>query len=230
MGNPINKYYDLERSAEAARNGTHRNLVGGFWDELGLLQFDFAKNRGLSPDHYVLDIGCGCLRGGVHFVHYLTPGHYYGIDLSQDLLDVGYDVELSRLKLQTKLPRKNLACDAEFDAGQFGVTFDIVIAVSLFTHLPFEHVRLCLTKLANVVRQGGIIYATIFHCPHDHDWLQPLEHSPGSMISHSSRDPYHYRTEDVSRLVAGLPWRVDFIGDWHHPRDQSMIMFTRTGS
>ena len=58
----------------------HRELVGGLWEELGVLQFEFLVKRGLKPHHRLLDVGCGALRGGVHFVRYLDPGCYHGID------------------------------------------------------------------------------------------------------------------------------------------------------
>ena len=44
----------------------HREYVGGLWDEMGKLQFDFMVSQGLSPEHTMLDIACGALRGGVH--------------------------------------------------------------------------------------------------------------------------------------------------------------------
>ena len=46
----------------------HREAVGGLWEEMRRLQFDFLANQGLKPDHKLLDIGCGSMRGGVHFV------------------------------------------------------------------------------------------------------------------------------------------------------------------
>jgi hypothetical protein len=35
---------------------------------MGRLQFDFVANQGLKPDHKLLDIGSGSMRGGAHFV------------------------------------------------------------------------------------------------------------------------------------------------------------------
>ena len=67
----------------------HRQMVGGLWDEMGQLQFDFLVRQGLSPEHRLLDIACGCLRGGVHFVRYLQPGNYYGVDVNAPLLERG---------------------------------------------------------------------------------------------------------------------------------------------
>ncbi len=34
----------------------------------------------------MLDIGCGNLRAGWRFIDYLEAGHYYGIDISPDIL------------------------------------------------------------------------------------------------------------------------------------------------
>lgn len=42
----------------------HRIAVGGMWDEIGKLQFEFMVKQGLKPHHKFLDIGCGSLRGG----------------------------------------------------------------------------------------------------------------------------------------------------------------------
>lgn len=42
----------------------HREYVGGMWDEIGKLQFNFLLSRGLRPEHVFLDIACGPLGGG----------------------------------------------------------------------------------------------------------------------------------------------------------------------
>src|ERR1700678_1283527 len=42
----------------------HREYVGGLWEVIGKLQFDFLISRGLKPEHVFLDIACGPLRGG----------------------------------------------------------------------------------------------------------------------------------------------------------------------
>ena len=53
--------------------------IGGMWEEIGQLQFDYLRNDGLRPDHSMLDIGCGTLRGGRHFIAWLSPGKYTGL-------------------------------------------------------------------------------------------------------------------------------------------------------
>lgn len=73
-----------------------RDAVGGLWDEVGDLQFNFLVAQGLKPEHSFLDVGCGCLRGGVRFLKYLDDGNYHGIDAQQALLDAGVHTEMPR--------------------------------------------------------------------------------------------------------------------------------------
>ena len=52
----------------------HREYVGGMWESIGRLQFDFLINQGMKPESILLDIACGCLRLGVHAIPYLNKG------------------------------------------------------------------------------------------------------------------------------------------------------------
>jgi len=115
----------------------HRRTVRGtdaFWDSLGKLQLDYLVEQGLKPEHYVLDVGCGPLRAGVHFIGYLEPGHYAGIDKRGDTLMRARDVELPRYGLADKNP--NILVNGAFEFTKLGQTFDYAIAQSVFTHLP----------------------------------------------------------------------------------------------
>ena len=62
---------DREEGEHVIANIGHRTYVGGLWDELGLLQFQFLLEMGLKPSDCLFDIGCGSLRGGRHFIKYL---------------------------------------------------------------------------------------------------------------------------------------------------------------
>jgi hypothetical protein len=225
----ISPYYDLKRSKNSVKQGGHRALVGGMWDEIGQLQFNALVNDGLVPTDKLLDFGCGCLRGGVYFVDYLEPDNYYGIDISEELLNVGYEVELAGLNLQHKLPRENLLTNGDFDSKSFGVKFDAVLALSLFTHLPFNHIRLCLARLQVSVRSGAKFYATVFTPPVGGDWTEPVSHTPGGITTYPDRNPYHYTWNDLEYCCRGLSWRLEQLKEWNHPRDQWLAIFVRTG-
>ena len=211
----------------AAANLEHRELVGGLWDEIGRLQYEFLLDAGLQRRDLLLDIGCGCLRGGVHFIRYLEPGNYFGVDANPFLLDVGYDIELRTLRLQDRMPRSNLVCMADFDFERLGRRFDFAIAHSLFTHLTFNSIRRCLQRLADVMIGGGRFYATFFELPPSENLTLAYTHDPGSVVTFDANDPYHYKVADFRYAVEDLPWRVNYIGRWGHPRAQNMLEFAR---
>lgn len=214
--------------AEFVNTSRHRDVIGGMWEEIGQLQLDFLRHAGLEPDHALLDVGCGSLRGGVHFVKYLAPDHYYGIDINQPLLDAGYEKEIVPLGLAGRLPRENLARVDDFDATRFGRIFDFVLAVSVFTHINWCRVRQCLDRLVEATRPGSVFYATYFALPEDARPGAPLAHPPAGITTHGHSDPFHYRFSDFRQAARALPWKVENIGEWGHPRGQKMLAFTRT--
>ena len=64
-------------------------------------QIKFLKEMGLMPEDYLLDLGCGTLRGGIPIIRYLEKGHYYGIEILPDVLEEGKK-ELLASKLTDK--------------------------------------------------------------------------------------------------------------------------------
>ena len=220
-------YSDTARIAAGVSAGRHRDLVGGLWSAVGPLQLAFLRAQGLQPHHKLLDVGCGALRGGVRFAGYLDAGNYFGVDISQELLDAGYDIELAAAGLQDRVPRRNLLCNGEFELNAFGECFDMAIAQSLFTHLSFNRIRQCLERLAPVVKPGGVFYATFFERPHGAPASEPIRHEPSGIVTFGERDPYHYSVADFGHAARDLPWSLRLIGDWGHPRAQRMLTFTR---
>jgi len=221
------RHEDRSFTPEELAAGAHREQVGGLWDTMGELQLSFLRVHGLRPGMKLLDLGCGCLRGGVRLVAYLDPGNYFGIDSSPALLAAGYHVELVRYGLQARLPNANLLQDENFAARRFGVTFDMVIAQSLFSHLPWNSIRRCLAEMAVVLEPGAAFFATFFECPAERPaavtWIQ----QPGGVTTYLDRDPYHYRLVDLAACAEGLPWRCEGLGEWGHPRGQRMARFER---
>jgi cyclopropane fatty-acyl-phospholipid synthase-like methyltransferase len=220
-------YDDNAAIAASVADGRHREIVGGLWDEIGALQFEFLKHHGLNPHDHLLDIGCDSLRGGVHFAAYLHPAHYWGIDSNKSLLDAGYNVELMRLGLTVRVPRVNLLCDDEFSFEKFGRSFDVAVAQSVFTHLSANRIRLCLSRLAQVMPVGAKLFVTYFEAPEKHPIGEPLPHAIGGTTSFAYKDPFHYRLSDIEEMVGDLPWRVAWCGKWNHPRDQRMLIIER---
>ncbi len=200
-----------------------RGLVGGMWDEVGRLQFDYLVSQGLRPEHRLLDVGCGCLRAGVYFIPYLADGHYYGIDKNESLLEAGRRVEMVDSGLASR--QVHLLCRDDFDCSGFGQRFNVAIAQSVFTHLPWNSILRCLVEIQAVLAPDGKFYATFFEDTDGSHKTSVMEHDPGGIVTHPDNDPYHYEFsvfEDLARR-AGL--EAEYIGGWNHPRAQRLMVF-----
>ena len=219
----VNSYGRQLTPAEISANA-HRDFVGGMWDEIGGLQLAFMRSRGLQPAHRMVDVGCGALRGGVHFVRYLEPGRYHGLDVNASLIEAGRK-ELRDAGLGDR--DAQLLVSDRFELDRFGTSFDYAIAVSVFTHLPANHITVCLHRIAGVLNPGGCFYASYFNAP-SRAHLAPIEHPPAGIVTQFDRDPYHYSLDEL-RWMAPAQLSVEHLGDWGHPRGQSMVAFRRNG-
>ena len=219
----INVYnaYGLQLTDTEISLNVHREFVGGMWDEIGVLQLNFLQQHGLMPDHHLLDVGCGALRGGVHFIRYLEAGHYCGIDINASLIAAG-EKELEPENLLVKHP--NLLVNEQFEFGRFGRTFDYAMAVSVFTHLPMNHIVRCLAEIRKALGNGGLFFATFFESPAAAH-LEPITHTPGSVKTNYDKDPFHYSFEEFQWMAQIADMRVELTGEWDHPRDQRMLSF-----
>jgi hypothetical protein len=203
----------IHHGAPGIRQVGHRDYVGGLWDVLGRLQFDFLLAQGLRPHHYLLDIGCGCLRGGVHFIRYLEPGHYLGIDKEPALLEAGVARELGRDLFESRRPR--LLASADFDFAQFGQLVDFALAQSVFTHLPPPHIRACLGRLRPCTGPGGCFFATFFESPRP-------RRNPDVPHDHGF---FAYTRRQMEEFGSTCGWQAEYVGAWDHPRHQMMMLY-----
>jgi SAM-dependent methyltransferase len=205
----------IPHGTEGVRLAGHRHYVGGRWDEMGRLQFEFLKSQGLKPEHVLLDIACGSLRAGVHLIPYLDAGHYLGIDKEASLIDAGIRHELGRRTVKRKRPQ--FAVSADFDFTAFDKRPDIAVAQSLFTHLPPSVIDDCFRKLREFIRPGGRFFATYFESASSEAVVNPEQ-------AHDHRSFLYHRRE-IEAFGERNGWRAEFIGDWGHPRGQVIVCY-----
>ena len=203
----------------------HRDHIGGLWDIVGKLQFDFLLSKGLKPHHFILDVGCGCLRGGVHFINYLDKGHYYGVDNNREIIEIGAKVELRKNRLFYKKPNLFISCD--FNFTPLNKKFDFILAQSVFTHLNLNDILLCLINIEKVLKDEGTFFATFFENYKGFKYTKPLKLIRDQGVTFFNKDGFHYDFRIFSALCSLLDLRVDYIGEWNHPRGQKMMSFRK---
>jgi len=214
--------YRRELTQEEINEKTYRGFVGGMWDEIGKLQLSFLQIQGLKPDHYLLDVGCGALRGGIQFARYLDTSHYYGIDMNASLIESGY-IELKEQDLNEK--KSHLLINDKFNVSSFGISFDYAIAQSVFTHLPMNDIIRCLKETSKVMKPDGMFFATFFEAPTT-AYLDQITHTRGDITTNYDKDPFHYSFEEFQWMAKITGLSVELIGEWQHPRSQQMLVFS----
>lgn len=116
-----------------------------------------AERHGPSTDGAeVLDFGCGCGRVARHMMT-ATGANVSGTDLNPRL--AGW--------CRRNLPGVWLDNGAEPPLDFADGAFDLVYALSVFTHLYDEGARAWLAELARVTRPGGLALLTVFDAEND---------------------------------------------------------------
>jgi SAM-dependent methyltransferase len=204
----------------------HRRTIGNFemWDELGQLQFDFMVDKGLKPEHKLLDVGCGPLRGGIKFIQYLEPGNYYGVDKREDVIDESIRLEVPANGLEPRRP--TLRAIGDFGFHRLGTKFEFALAQSVFTHLPLNAIIRCLVNMDDALVEGGVFYATFFLNEEGRKNLDDI-HQTDQVVTHFDRDFYHYDVASMEWACEGTGLVPEYLGGWNNPRNSKMMSFTK---
>jgi len=204
-------YLDAYTAHTDARiaEGDAQRAIGGSWEEMGKLQFDFLVKKGLKPHHTMLDIGCGTLRGGRHFIKYLDAGKYAGFDISAKAIEYGKQLA-QKEGLADKAPqlfvseKKNL----KFEELK-GKTFDFILAQSVLTHLPPEPIEECFENIGKVMDKNSVFYFT---------------HFGGSRYQHFSIEDFRYPFSHFQSLADECGFSVkDCSSEYPHLIGQKMV-------
>jgi SAM-dependent methyltransferase len=184
------------------------------YDLMGATQFRLLTTLGLREHHRLLDFGCGSLRAGRLLIPYLLPGHYYGIEPNSWLIEdaIAREIGQDQIRLRHPVFRAN----ADFSADGFGVTFDFILAQSIFSHTGRAQIAHALASFQRNLAQDGLVLATFVDARERHapeftgdGWAYP--------------DVTVYREETVAALIrdAGL---LPLALPWYHPRQRWYAM------
>lgn len=190
--------------------------IGGLWEQMGQKQFDFLVSEGMQHHHTMLDVGCGTLRGGQHFIRYLDRGHYSGFDISAGAIKKAREL-VEREKLSEKQPelRVNQAKDLKFRDYQ-GKTFDFILAQSVFSHLMEDHIEEAFQNVAGIMQPHSKFYFT-FHI--------------GEHYQRRSNTDFQYPLSFFQGLAEKYQLSLaDRSSDYAHPRGQAMVRLSVRGT
>lgn len=176
----------MEKTAETLKKGkAHptlgRNIIDhADWWTAGAATFaHYMKLFPISQSSKVIDYGCGSLRVGAHFIRFLDPGRYFGLELAKGLYEMGEEVIGPEL-IAEKKPRLGLIeTPAVEEAIAFGADFIYSTAVAFHVH-PEEMPLYCANLIKLAAKPGATLFfdAKISETPlryRERSWSWPME-------------------------------------------------------
>jgi SAM-dependent methyltransferase len=182
------------------------------WIEFGQMQHDYLVKQGLEPADRMLEIGCGNLRAGRLFIKYLEAGHYYGVDISPEILLSAQQV-IEEDRLQEKVPQLMLVSDLTFRFLPSRY-FNVVNANSVFTHCPIDIIEECIANVGRIMAPDAIFDFTFYRTD-----------GPEYQVHH---EDFYYQTETLVSIAAEHHLTARLMDDWLDPWDkQPKLRLTR---
>jgi cyclopropane fatty-acyl-phospholipid synthase-like methyltransferase len=199
---------------------TRHTLVGpaDLWARKRDFQFEFLTTHGLRPEHRLLDIGCGTLRGGIPLIDYLETGHYFGVDARAEVLEEARK-ELAESGLAHKRPVLIHAGDPK--EIRLETSFHRAWAFSVLIHMHDEVVSAYLALAADALTEDGKFYANVMLGE------RPESQWQGFPVLSRSRESYQRWAESCGLNMEDVG-RLDTLGHRMGSGDRGMMLcFTR---
>jgi len=152
----IRRISSLTQTKEERRHA----LVGPakLWKMKRDFQLRFLSDMDLKPGHYLFEIGCGTLRGGVPLIQYLENGHYFGVEVREEVLDEGRK-ELREAGLEGKNP--TLLLSPKIAQLTVNRKFDYIWAFSVLIHMNDKILNDTLSFVSKHLSEEGVFYANV---------------------------------------------------------------------
>jgi len=128
------------------------------WKAKREFQIAFLRQQELKPDDFLLDIGCGTLRGGIPIIEYLNAGNYYGFDVRSEVIDEARS-ELREEKLEHK--NATLLTSEDINLLRLDRQFDVVWAYSVLFHLTDDILHSVMSVAGRHLKETGTFFTNV---------------------------------------------------------------------
>lgn len=213
---------------------------GGDFKETGerFVQYfiDFAD---LKKNHSVLDIGSGIGRMAIPLTKLIEPqGEYFGVDLvpkginwcKENISKNHPHFNFQLLDLDNDLYIKSDHKASNFTFPFEDQKFDIIILISVFTHMKLSETENYLMEIARMLKKGGHCFFSCFH------YEDPSRLTSNPKFSFKDiREEYSYMDANVKmanvainkrtlcKMIDGAGLKIigDFEGNWDQPNKEA---------
>lgn len=150
-------YSAIHLDAGQIAAGEYRNYLGGkaeAWQKRGEFQLELLRFMGLDTGDRLLDVGCGPIRAGVHFIRHLDAGGY---TFNPSFIEAARQV-VDEMVLAEREPSISLLED--FDFRRVAGTFDWILCFSVLNHCIEEDRRKFFERVRAVMHDASRLVVT----------------------------------------------------------------------
>jgi hypothetical protein len=135
----------------------HKSLGGKFsgkvYGEVGQGFFRKVVKLGLKPEDVLVDYGCGTLRMGIHAINYLGPGKYWGLEISDFLLQQGREL-VGEALLEEKQPHLEVISPASVAAAAAAKPA-MLISIRVLIHVHPDELKEYFGNVMTIIGPSG---------------------------------------------------------------------------
>ena len=171
----------------------------GQWEEHRRFQFDFAKQMGLKPSSTFIEVGCGPLTLGLLIIGYLDAGHYTGIDVRPEVLNLSWQ-QVGKAGHAAKNPRLVISRSFGLEELAANARADMMWSFSVLYHLTDALVDQLFAQVAARLQPGGAYYANINPAQEESTWLQFPFNARGVGFYREIATRHHLKLDELGTL------------------------------
>lgn len=153
-------YSAIQLDSSQIAAGEYKNHLGGkaaAWGKRGEFQLELLRFLGLQTHARMLDVGCGPIRAGVHFIRYLDAGGYTGVDFNPSFIEAARQI-VDEAGLAECAP--SILVLEDFDFRLVTGTFDWILCFSVLNHCIEEDRRKFFEGIHRVMHDASRLVVT----------------------------------------------------------------------
>jgi len=152
------KQYFAETVERKLREGKRHESLGNklYGDDYGVsgrAVLSYLVKLGLKPDDACVDYGCGTLRVGVHLIKYLNRGRYWGLDISEFLINEGQSLIGNELWEEKQPNLKVISDESVTQAAAAKASF--LISTKVLIHVHPDELKEYLYDVVRIIKPSG---------------------------------------------------------------------------
>lgn len=200
------------------------NAVGGLWDTVGPLQYNYLLKEELKPEHKLLDVCCGSFRVGRFLINYLEKNNYFGFDANSQLIDAGIKNVLSQLdnlneKIDFSTQIKTLRIDDNLiDYANIYDKMDYIWIHAVADHIQPEIFLKHLCEMSKIMHNSTKMYVTIFL---DEDDVEVISRGWGTTFK--NKEYWHHTINSIEKNIGNVLELKEVDKNYNHPLGLVML-------